>query len=598
MRVLIVSSFPPRHCGIGAYARAQAERLRANGDEVIVLTPPDGAGDVRRPFIGGAAFRHAAAIGGEFDRIVVHFEPGLYFRPGSPVRHVVTAASLWWLVRRRRDRVEILVHEATTPPSRLRPDYRLLGAAFARARLLFHTAAERTALERRYRIHTRATLVPHEESVTVHVRVSRDEARSRLGLDGGSPLFVCAGFLHRDKGLDRAIRAFAAAGCPGRLVVVGSVRSPNADAEAYVRDLRALSEATDGVRLIERFVADDEFDLWILAADRVVLPYRRAWSSGALARSQRLGTPALVANVMGLAEQAGPDDVLFESDEQLATLLSLPATADADAAREAVARVTGPATTDVPVAGAIFGVRLHDLAWKGRLREVLEGFLDGDRGRLVFTPNPEILLRARTDPGYAAVLNRADLALPDGTGVAMILSVRAGRRVRRWPGIDLAEALLRLGTDRGVRVALVGGTVEAAARAAAASRSRHPGLEVQPFGAGVEFGPDGRARPAERGDELMEQLRTFAPRIVLVGLGAPKQERWIARYAGDVPSLRIAIGVGGTFDIWAGHLRRAPRGLHRVGLEWAWRLVLEPQRLPRIVRATIVFPFRALLDRA
>jgi glycosyltransferase involved in cell wall biosynthesis len=323
MRILIVSSYPPRRCGIGAYAAAQAQRYRDGGHKVVVLSPPDGDGDVRRPFIGGSAFRHAARIGRRFDRIVVHFQPGLYFRPRTPILHVVTAASLLWLVL-RRPFTEIVVHEANVPPSRLRPDYRLLGAAFARARLLFHTGAEREALERAYRIRTRATLVAHAESVTVHAALTRDEARARLRLDGDHPVFVCAGFLHPDKGFDRAVRAFSSAGSPGRLYVVGSVRAPTPETLAYVRDLHALCGRTEGATLIERYVSDEQFDEWIVAADVVVFPYRRAWSSGALARAQRLGTPALVADVGGLAEQAGADDVVFDSEETLARLLSKP----------------------------------------------------------------------------------------------------------------------------------------------------------------------------------------------------------------------------------------------------------------------------------
>lgn len=323
MRILIVSSYPPRHCGIGAYAAAQAARLREEGHEVVVLSPPDGEGDVRRPFVGGSAFRHAARIGTGFDRVLVHFQPGLYFRPRTPLLHVVTAASLLWLVLRRRQ-VEIVVHEANRPPSRLRPDYLLLATAFSRAHLVFHTHAERVALERAYRIRTRATLVPHSESVTVHAVLSRTEARAHLGLDPDRPVFVCAGFLHPDKGFDRAVRAFAAAGSPGGLYVVGSIRTPKRETLAYVRDLRALCELTEGVTLIERYVSDEEFDEWMAAADVVVFPYRRAWSSGALARAQRLGTPALVAAVGGLAEQAGRDDVVFDSEEALARLLSKP----------------------------------------------------------------------------------------------------------------------------------------------------------------------------------------------------------------------------------------------------------------------------------
>ena len=323
MRILVVSSYPPRHCGIGAYASAQVERLRAEGEDVVVLSPPDGDGDVRRPFIGGAAFRRAAAIGGRFDRVVVHFETGIYFRPRSPFTHVLTAASLLFLTLRRRN-VEIVLHEANVPPNRWRPDYRMLGMAFSRARLAFHTDAERIALERAYRIRTRSRLIPHTDGVAVHAALTREQARDRLGLGGEGPLFVCAGFLHPDKGFDRAIRAFGAAGSPGRLYVVGSVRIPSDATDRYVAELRRLAAATPGVTMAEGFVGDEDFDAWMAAADRMVFPYRAAWSSGALARAQRLGTPALVSDAGGLAEQAGPDDAVFTTEEALAELFARP----------------------------------------------------------------------------------------------------------------------------------------------------------------------------------------------------------------------------------------------------------------------------------
>lgn len=599
MRILIVSSYPPRHCGIGAYAAAQADRFRDEGHEVVVLSPPDGAGDLRTGFFGGAVFRRAAMMGADFDRIVVHFQPGLYFRPRTPFLHVLAAGSLLWLVWRRRN-VEIFVHEATTPPSRLRPDYRLLGLAFSRARLHFHTSAERTALERDYRIRTRWTLVPHTASVTVHSRVSRDEARARLGIEPKGSVFVCAGFLHRDKGFDRAVRAFAAAGGPGRLYVVGSVRTPDPETLGHVRDLRALCERTEGTTMIERFVSDEDFDVWISAADRFVLPYSRAWSSGALARAQTLGTPAFVADVGGLAEQAGADDVVFETEEALARLFGLPPTTDAASARRALRRLrpTNAGRHEETVeAGAIFGVRLHDLASEDQLRQACVAFLDGERTFRILTPNPEILLRAREDRSFADVMNSADLALPDGTGVAMVESIRAHRRVRRWPGVEIGAVLLELAAERNATVAFLGGSDGVAERAAERWRARLPALRVEVAGAGVTIGDDGTARPTERDARLMDEIRAVAPAIVLVGLGAPKQERWIARHADDLPSVRIVIGVGGAFDMWAGRLRRAPRILHRIGLEWMWRLALEPGRFPRILRATLVFPFRALTDR-
>jgi N-acetylglucosaminyldiphosphoundecaprenol N-acetyl-beta-D-mannosaminyltransferase len=250
------------------------------------------------------------------------------------------------------------------------------------------------------------------------------------------------------------------------------------------------------------------------------------------------------------------------------------------------------------VARRIFGVRIDELPSQERLREACEGFLAGDRTSLVFTPNPEILLMAREDRSYASVLNTADLALPDGAGVALIESLLSRRRIRRWPGVEIAAALLQLGAEHGVTVAFVGGAADVAERAAERCRARLPGIHVDVVGADADIDEDGRARLAEYDLELVEQLRAAQPAIIFVGLGAPKQERWIARQAEEIPSARIMIGVGGAFDMWAGRLPRAPRLMRRVGLEWMWRLALEPRRLPRIVRAAIVFPFYALTDRA
>jgi UDP-N-acetyl-D-mannosaminuronic acid transferase (WecB/TagA/CpsF family) len=101
------------------------------------------------------------------------------------------------------------------------------------------------------------------------------------------------------------------------------------------------------------------------------------------------------------------------------------------------------------VSSVIFGVRLDELASVEQLRGVATGFLDGDRAFRIFTPNPEILLHAREDTGYANVLRSADLALPDGTGVAVVQTLRNGRSVRRWPGVEIAALLLRLAAERG-----------------------------------------------------------------------------------------------------------------------------------------------------
>jgi glycosyltransferase involved in cell wall biosynthesis len=318
--VLVVSSYPPRHCGIGAYAHTQVRRLRDRGHRVTVISPPDGDGDVRIPFSGGRPFREAARIGKHADRIVVHFQPLLYYRPRAPLSKIATSLGLLWLCRRRPG-TEVLVHEAD-PPKRWRPDYMLLASAFRAAPLvLFHTSAERDGLEQAYKLRVRARLIPHGEGVTVHSRLSREEARARLGLPSEGPILVAPGFLHPDKGIERAIESIRRVG-RGRLYVVGSVKDATSRSEAYASRLRQMAAEVPGVELMDRYLEDEDFDAWVSAADAVVLPYRRSWSSGAVARAQALGVPVIVTDVGGLREQAGPRDVVVRDDASLRSAMA------------------------------------------------------------------------------------------------------------------------------------------------------------------------------------------------------------------------------------------------------------------------------------
>jgi N-acetylglucosaminyldiphosphoundecaprenol N-acetyl-beta-D-mannosaminyltransferase len=181
----------------------------------------------------------------------------------------------------------------------------------------------------------------------------------------------------------------------------------------------------------------------------------------------------------------------------------------------------------------------------------------------------------------------------------MIESLRAGQRVRRWPGVEIGELLIRIAAEHDLPVAFVGGGPDGVAeRAAARWRARLPRLRVAVTGAGVPISDDGLVEPAGRDPDLTGAVVEIEPAIVLVGFGAPKQERWIARHADAIPTARIMVGVGGSFHMWADDLPRAPAYLRRLGLEWAWRLAIEPRRWPRIFRATIVFPLRVLLDRS
>lgn len=248
------------------------------------------------------------------------------------------------------------------------------------------------------------------------------------------------------------------------------------------------------------------------------------------------------------------------------------------------------------MSASIFNVRLDCISSRKELEARCESFLASDRTSSIFTPNPEILLRARRDPGYATLLNTADLLLPDGVGILFVQFLRGQARVRRWPGVDSAEAVLDFVASEGGTVLLLGGRAGVARAAAAQLRGRWPRLRIETAAEGVPFGGGGVAVAAEDEGRIERRIADLEPQVVLVGLGAPKQELWISRHSRAFPSVRIMMGVGGALDMWAGRLPRAPQAVSSLGLEWLWRLVQEPSRLPRVLRATVLFPWHALRD--
>jgi N-acetylglucosaminyldiphosphoundecaprenol N-acetyl-beta-D-mannosaminyltransferase len=212
----------------------------------------------------------------------------------------------------------------------------------------------------------------------------------------------------------------------------------------------------------------------------------------------------------------------------------------------------------------------------------------------IVTANPEILLAAKEDPVYAATIKRADVRCIDGFGLRLMLSL-TGRQANRVTGVALSEALIRLSVEKGWRVAFVGGDdPEVGMRAASLWKKRFPKFDVL-VEHGGKVGTD--AEIDEAGQEALFRLRSFAPDIVLAAFGHPKQERWIERQRQFFPEARCFVGIGGTLDYWAGSVRRAPSFLQTVGLEWLWRLMVEPRRWKRIWRAVVVFPLAFFFKR-
>jgi N-acetylglucosaminyldiphosphoundecaprenol N-acetyl-beta-D-mannosaminyltransferase len=221
----------------------------------------------------------------------------------------------------------------------------------------------------------------------------------------------------------------------------------------------------------------------------------------------------------------------------------------------------------------IAGVPVDVLDMGGAVNRVMD-FVGRAGGAQVCTVNLDFVVSAQNDPEVTGVLQRSDLNLADGAPVAWLARL-LGHRLPRVAGADLVPLIAGAAAARGAPVFFLGGERSAAEESARRLRASYPLLTVagcyEPPRAAIEDLPSG---------EMVRLIRESGAAIVLVGLGHPKQERWIARNRAELGS-SVAIGVGGCFDFITTRRRRAPRWLQDVGLEWMYRLGQEPRRLFR-----------------
>jgi len=226
-------------------------------------------------------------------------------------------------------------------------------------------------------------------------------------------------------------------------------------------------------------------------------------------------------------------------------------------------------------------VHLHD-----NYSHWLTDRLEDRVGTHVVTLNSEMVMLAQQDQTVAALIRQADLVIPDGAGIVLYLRLR-DRRIPRCPGIELVETLLQR-LDGNHPVFFYGGKPGVAAAAAQRWQDRSPQLAI----AGTQHG---YLRPEEE-EHLTTTLQASQPHLILVGLGVPGQEQWICQHRHLCPQATW-VGVGGSFDIWAGLKSRAPNWLRDNHLEWVYRLYQEPWRWQRML-ALPRFAWQALWERS
>ena len=203
----------------------------------------------------------------------------------------------------------------------------------------------------------------------------------------------------------------------------------------------------------------------------------------------------------------------------------------------------------------------------------------------IVTINPEMISEARKNKDFSEIIEHADLVVPDGIGVEIGLKI-LGHKVRRIPGIELGRALIVKFSDENKTVAFVGAKPEVVESAVKMLRTDIQNLNVVYF-------HDGYFKDA---NIIMDSLYQGKPDLVLVALGSPKQEFFIAEMKTRLPNSTF-IGLGGSFDVWAGHVERAPEIYQNLGLEWLYRTIKEPKRFKRIFPTLPLFILSVLKER-
>ena len=224
----------------------------------------------------------------------------------------------------------------------------------------------------------------------------------------------------------------------------------------------------------------------------------------------------------------------------------------------------------------ILGISFDDLT-REEAAQLGAQLLAEDRFHYVVTPNPEFILAAEKDQAFLDVLNSADLVLADGVGVVYSAKILGKPLKGRVPGIEFAADMLACLNGMGGRLYLLGAKPGVAEEAGRRILAQYPNIVL----CGTQ---DGYFKDEEA---ALLKVAAARPDLLFVCLGAPKQEKWMARW-GRHTGARLAIGLGGALDVFAGNVERAPESWRRLGLEWAYRLSREPKRIGRMAKLPLV----------
>ena len=259
----------------------------------------------------------------------------------------------------------------------------------------------------------------------------------------------------------------------------------------------------------------------------------------------------------------------------------------------------------------ILGVGITNATQKDILEYIIKNIENSNKKLFVVTPNPEILVLANKNPEFKKVLNRADLASADGIGVLLAAKILGRTLKERFAGVDLVESLCKEVVKKPITVGFLGGRDNVAERTAECLGTKYASLKIVfaapewPSELKVENGKLKIENDTKKNSQLLppcpsEPWRSGANSqlyidILFVAYGAPKQEMWISENLDKIP-VKVAIGVGGSFDYISGNIQRAPLFIRSIGFEWLFRLLIQPWRIKRQL-ALLEFAFLVLREK-
>jgi len=221
----------------------------------------------------------------------------------------------------------------------------------------------------------------------------------------------------------------------------------------------------------------------------------------------------------------------------------------------------------------ILGLQIHNISMNETL-ECICRMLEKERVQTVFTPNAEIVMQAVRDASLAQILNNADLLLPDGAGVVLGSKILQRPLKEKVSGIDVARSIMKKVMKENIGFYLLGGKPGVAEKAAIQLLHDYPGIKIAGY-------RDGYFKDKETND-IIREINAAKTDILFVCLGAPKQEKWITENKEKL-QCKVAIGLGGSLDVFAGTNKLAPEWMRKAGLEWLYRLMREPYRWKRML---------------